>query len=247
MAFRRPREFREQLSKDIELLIDKLRDAPSDYEPVDFQSAAAGICRLLAGDPKVQADPQLLALERSVRDWLARSEPSWVTAYNSDFALARCVYMLCRWLKPDTVVETGVALGVTTTFILSALNLNRRGRLYSIDLPPVGGDAGKRVGVLVPAELRSRWQLAVGSSRHILPSVLGSGNVDLFLHDSLHTYRNMRWEFNTAWPHVRPGGVVVADDVQGNRAFLELRSRNPAYWRVVRQEDKPFYFGVAVK
>lgn len=79
--------------------------------------------------------------------------------------------------------------------------------------------------------------------------------VDLFLHDSLHTHRNMRREFDTIWPRLRTGGVLLADDVERNRAFGELQRKNPALWRVVKDREEsplhgraaPIVVGIAVK
>src|SRR6266480_7212838 len=69
--------------------------------------------------------------------------------HNADFSLARLAYALCRALKPSVVMETGVAYGVSTAFLLKALDVNRNGRLHSIDLPPLARAADHFVGVLV--------------------------------------------------------------------------------------------------
>ena len=50
-------------------------------------------------------------------------------------AEATTLYALCRKLKPDVVVETGVASGVSSSYILCALHENEHGQLYSIDVP----------------------------------------------------------------------------------------------------------------
>jgi len=155
--------------------------------------------------------------------------------------------LICRLLRPRLVVETGVANGVTSAFILRALAENRHGSLHSVDLPPLGGDFHGSVGRLIPDRLRGRWQLHVGSSRRELPKVVDGNAVDVFLHDSVHTYRTMSWEFATVWPNLRSGGVLLSDDVQDNKAFEEMRTRGVGFWRVVREQDKPFLFGIAVK
>jgi len=61
----------------------------------------------------------------------------------------------------------------------------------------------------------------------------------MFVHDSLHTYSHMKWEFETALRSLRPGGVLISDDIEGNRAFEEL-TRHPsvAAWFAIRQEGK---------
>lgn len=42
--------------------------------------------------------------------------------------------MLVRILRPTVVIETGVANGISSAFILKALDKNNEGMLYSIDL-----------------------------------------------------------------------------------------------------------------
>ena len=54
-----------------------------------------------------------------------------------------------RHLKPRKVVETGVAHGVTSRFILEALKRNGQGHLWSIDLPPLERSWRQEVGVAV--------------------------------------------------------------------------------------------------
>ncbi len=50
--------------------------------------------------------------------------------------------------------------------------------------------------------------------------------MDLFLHDSLHTTRNMRREFETVWPSLRAGGLLLADDVERNRRLRRAATRD---------------------
>src|SRR5579863_2368428 len=99
---------------------------------------------------------------------------------------------MCRLLKPQIVIETGVAYGASSAYMLQALHINGRGTLYSIDLPnSFVPDSAAFVGAAVPARLRSRWKLNLGSSRRLLRHVLREvGGVDLFIHDSLHTYNH---------------------------------------------------------
>ena len=53
----------------------------------------------------------------------------------------------------------------------------------------------------VAPELKLHWALIIGDSRRELPSLLARcGNVNMFYHDSLHTFEHMTWEFETAFP-----------------------------------------------
>ena len=133
------------------------------------------------------------------------------------------IYRLVRLLRPDTIVETGVADGRTTAIILLALEENGKGMLYSIDVPYPGLPSGKMPGWIIPEELRKRWRLTVGSSaEHLKPLLQELKEIDIFFHDSLHTYDNMMFEFETAWPRIKPGGLFLADDTGRNSAFLDF-------------------------
>ena len=140
------------------------------------------------------------------------------------------LYALVRVLRPEVVVETGVASGVSSTFLLNAMERNGTGRLYSVDLPLLNErlrPKGQSTGWLVPKDLRSRWQLSLGDAREVLPPLLQRlGEVDCFLHDSDHSYEHMTWEFSEAYPYIRPGGLLMSDDITSNRAWDEFTARS---------------------
>jgi len=133
-------------------------------------------------------------------------------------------YAVVRALAPDCVVETGIANGVSSSYLLLALQKNCRGSLHSIGLAdPAFLPPGKNPGWLVPEWLRAPWQVHLGDAREILPSLLTRlGNIDIFIHDSLHTYDHMMWEFETAYPHLRSGGLLFSDDALWNNAFYDF-------------------------
>lgn len=153
----------------------------------------------------------------------------------------KCLYAICRFLKPNVVVETGVGLGASSSFILQALKDNKFGELYSIDNPRsiYSSDAGIRInesvytsqdsllGCLVPDHLRKHWTLVLGKSRDELhPLCKHLGIVDLFFHDSEHTYQNMLEEYETVWPHIRKNGILTSHDIDWNNAFDDFSEKN---------------------
>lgn len=170
---------------------------------------------------------------------------------DADAALARAAWCLTRHRKPLTIVETGVARGFTTRVILEALEANGAGRLFSIDLPPPleAGRLANEAGAAVTDELKGRWTLIEGSSRRQLPGLLNDlGTIDLFVHDSRHTYRNMSFELRLAWRALAAGGFLVADDVHGNAAFgdvVKAFGRPPAI--VALSDDGAGKFGLIQK
>jgi len=135
--------------------------------------------------------------------------------------LVRAIWCLTRHLQPINVVETGVARGVTSRFILEALERNGAGHLWSIDLPPpIDPDLKEQVGAAVEDRCRHRWSYIRGSSRRHLPKLLASlPQIDLFVHDSIHTEYNTRFELDRACSALRAGSVLVADDIDLNWGF----------------------------
>jgi predicted O-methyltransferase YrrM len=151
---------------------------------------------------------------------------------DADAAFARALWCLTRHLHPNHVIETGVAHGVTTRVVLEAMARNERGHLWSIDLPPVEHESHARVGAAVGGRFADRWSYIRGSSRVHLPDLLSRlGQIDLFIHDSVHSERNVRFEADLAWTFLRRGGAVVIDDIDANRgfrSFTETMARYPS-------------------
>lgn len=169
---------------------------------------------------------------------------------------------MIRKYKPEIVIETGVAHGVSSAFILCAMHENDKGHLYSIDLPPYDSSTkinkdlnptihvledGQRhrinekypVGDLVPVYLKEKWTLTLGDAKKELPILLKELNkISIFFHDSLHTYKHMRFEYETAWPYIKKGGFLISHDVLWNEAFKEFSKK---------VDSKPsFYYSLGV-
>jgi predicted O-methyltransferase YrrM len=144
-------------------------------------------------------------------------------AHDADEGLARIVWCIVRHLRPEQIVETGVARGITSRIVLESLERNGAGRLWSVDLPMLRTPWHDQTAAAVPAFLHGRWTYVRGSSRRRLPRLLAElGEIDLFVHDSAHTYANMRFELETAWRALRPGGVLVSHDIAANAAFSDF-------------------------
>src|ERR1700760_4235939 len=120
--------------------------------------------------------------------------------------LVRAVWTAVCHLRPETVIETGVGRGLTTRFVLEAFERAGVGHLWSIDLPPPRSpDLHHQIGIAVPEGLRARWSYVRGSSRRRLPGLLSElGSIDLFVHDSRHSARNLLFELRNAWNALRP-------------------------------------------
>lgn len=162
------------------------------------------------------------------------------------FSSALYCYVALRFLRPATVIETACPTGWMSSLILYALHLNDAGHLHSIELPAVEGELSMGwslpedlpPGFPVPDSRRDRWTLHIGDVRdRLLPLLSQTGPVDVFFHDSDHTYDHMMWEFTSAWPYLSSGGLLISDDIRFNPAFwdfslamgrdLVIHARNP--------------------
>src|SRR6267378_4739439 len=131
------------------------------------------------------------------------------------------LYGLTRWLRPAVVVESGGFIGMSSAFILKALADEKltTAKLYSIEL-----SEDCEQGVLIPEELRSSggFVLMRGRIEDFLKGDQLPRSIDMFLHDSSHSYQHMLWEFRQFWPRLPDGGLLVSHDVQMNAAFPEF-------------------------
>ena len=155
------------------------------------------------------------------------------------------LYAIVRLMRPELILETGVFDGYYTVLFLKALHDNYKnesidGRLVSIDLPAYESIAkstskmhrthlpeGCGPGWVIPENLRTRWELNLGDSRELLPIIAKQvKNISMFFHDSLHTYSHMTFEYETVWPLLKKGGILMSHDIHWNRAFGNFVQRH---------------------
>ena len=156
--------------------------------------------------------------------------PSPEKPYPLDYSIntdsRRFLYILCRILKPKNIVETGVAYGLSSMYILKALQKNQVGTLHSIDSVFRPWQRKEMIGAIIPDELKSRWNFVFGKSSEKLEQIYEKiENVDIFIHDSLHTYKNMIFEFESAKKNMRKNGIILSDDVLDNDAFYDFTNK----------------------
>jgi predicted O-methyltransferase YrrM len=60
------------------------------------------------------------------------------------------------------------------------------------------------------------------SSVKLVPLLKKLARIDIFLHDSEHSYQNMLWEFQTAWSYLKSGGLLLAHNIDTNDAFSDF-------------------------
>jgi len=147
------------------------------------------------------------------------------------------LYGLTRWVRPTVIVESGGYIGMSSAFILKALADGKlaAAKLYSIEL-----SQECEQGALIPDELRSASAGFVpmrGKVEDFLKGDRLPSLIDMFLHDSSHSYRHMLWEFRQFWPRLRDGGLLVSHDVQMNAAFPDFVTKTYAHDKRTDRRD----------
>lgn len=162
--------------------------------------------------------------------------PGWV---NHEEALL--LYWLVRRLKPRTILQTGVCNGLSTAFMMLGLAKNGSdGSLRAIDLPPIFDACdpswtiegkvygfvipeGKTSGWLVPEAYHERLEIWHGNAKDLLPKMVDKvDSIDLFYHDSDHSYNHTMFEFHQAKRKLSKGGLVVAADIGLNASLWDF-------------------------
>jgi hypothetical protein len=154
---------------------------------------------------------------------LSRNIESTGRSYYAQFPAPLDLFALVRLRRPRNLIESGVASGVSSTFLLLGIKANSAGILHSIDFPVFrkgsrGNQSwaipqGMSSGWAVPTKLRSRWNLRQGRSEDLLEPLLEeTGTLDLYCHDSPVNIGHFEFEMKSIRKHLKPGSLVVADN-----------------------------------
>jgi hypothetical protein len=153
---------------------------------------------------------------------------------------AETMYVVCRAIKPENVIQTGVQYGSYDAYILSALKRNRKGSLHSVDLPGEPSE-GFEYGHLIPDNYQNQWNLHLGDAADILPELCEEVSPEIFLHDSKHTTSHMEFEYKTAYDYLPKGGILASHDVLLSDVFNDFSDSYGMEWTRIRNT------GIALK
>jgi predicted O-methyltransferase YrrM len=134
---------------------------------------------------------------------ISATEPHWARRFGW--------YALVRATQPEHVVETGTQLGLGSCAIAAALLRNGHGRLTTIDIDAASGH-------LIGAQWGEVVDRLTGSSVELLAKL---PEVDIFLHDSLHTYEYETQELKAVEPNLRDRAIVLSDNAHDSSALSE--------------------------
>ena len=235
-------------------------DSKSDIEVFDIKplepSNAIAILFPTLTDSITELNKNILPLQKHLNDFFTKLEteehPSKKKPYPIDYSLndslSLFLYLLCNVTKPNVIVETGVAYGRSSSYILQALHENNKGKLYSIDSVFRPWESKQMIGSVIPNNIKNHWEFIFGTSSHELKKLFNKlGTIDIFFHDSLHTFKNMIFEFETAWPFIKKDGFLISDDIAGNNAFYKFSKSHNIQPIIISSKNSQSLMGVIQK
>jgi len=156
-----------------------------------------------------------------------------------DWMEGQILYLFIRMLKPGVVVEVSPYYGYSSGFMLLAMNANKCGRLYSIDLEDKYRRTARKIFQRVGID-SSRQQFVTGDVRRVYEQVLPE-RVDLLFMDADHSYGFAQWYLKNLYPRVAEGGLMHVHDVlrYGVKTYIGEEGEGRAIWEFLQQQQIP--------
>ena len=153
------------------------------------------------------------------------------------------LYFLILKFNPLNIVETGVAAGWTSLFILRALQKNGKGFLYSSDFPYFRlKNPEQYVGYLAKNEAnKDNWFLDIRGDDIALPEIvskLRNNYIDIFHYDSDKSYSGRSNALKILNSKINSKTIIIFDDIQNNLHFKNFVEKNKREFCVLEFEGK---------
>ena len=196
-----------------------------------FVSAVAGakIGQVRAWMQELEDDTYLAEqltkrMSSNPRRGICATEPHWARRIGW--------YALVRALQPDHVVETGTQLGLGSCAIAAALLRNGHGRLTTIDIDP-------EAGYLIGGQWASVIDRRIDDSTEVLA---GLRDVDMFIHDSLHTYDYETRELTAVEPNLRADATILSDNAHESSALSDWAERSGRHYLFFKEQPRDHWW-----
>jgi len=151
------------------------------------------------------------------------------------------IYFLIIYFKPNIILETGVAAGLSSRCILEAIKKNGKGTLYSSDFPYFRLDnPEKYIGILVPKDLKKNWNLEIlGDEENIKKFKSQIDYVDIIFYDSDKRYVGKINFFQSVSTIIKTNTIIVIDDLHNDSFFFEyVKEKKCNNWFIVESKRK---------
>lgn len=152
--------------------------------------------------------------------------------------LAQLIYRLARYFSPQTVIELGTCLGITTAYLAKAAPL---ARIISIEGCPetasVAEENLRRLNI-------SNVDLQTGNFDALLPGIIEKQEtLDFVFIDGNHRKEATLNYFNWCLPKLSENGVIIFDDIYWSKGMKEAWQQIKAHPQVTVTVDL-FWIGL---
>ncbi len=162
--------------------------------------------------------------------------------YDLGSGMSEFIFLCVLIKKPQFVLETGVAAGVSTDSILSAMQLNKSGCLVSLDIT-------EKVGELIDDELKARWRLEIlpelAREKSFVEILKSNNQASIFLHDSDHSASWQIKEFSHVVQHLPGVELILFDDI--SQELINLIIADYANYQILVIDENRKYSAIITK
>lgn len=224
-----------RLEKDTSLEALKWAETNSKYTTEQF-------CKLVDTNLYYETLQDIKIIEKDAKNKISKLDVHMGGA--SNYIL---LYFLVRKINASIVVETGVAGGWSSLFILRAFLKNGNGKLYSSDFPYFRiENPEKYVGHLAKNEInKNDWYLNIRGDDMALPEIIKriKGNkIDLFHYDSDKSYVGRNKALKNINSNIDNETIIIFDDIQNNLHFKNLVEKSKNDYFILEFQGK--YLGI---
>lgn len=137
---------------------------------------------------------------------------------------ATFLFKLIRRLEPLSCVELGASFGISAAYQASALEMNNKGTLITLEGSP---EIAKIANETMASLNLKRASVVIGPFHATLKGVLESAKpIDFFFNDGHHDHAAVTQYLNDSMPYLAPEAVIVFDDIAWSpgmkKAWLEI-------------------------
>ena len=144
------------------------------------------------------------------------------------------LFKLIRNVQPTVAIELGTCIGISAAYQASAQQLNRKGRLISIEgSETIAGLARKNIESLH----LNNVEILCGTFKEVLPKIFKKiSAADYVFIDGHHDEQATIAYFELLLPHLSPGAILVFDDISWSngmrRAWEKIRKHSAVAFAV---------------
>lgn len=142
---------------------------------------------------------------------------------------ATLLHLLMREFQPATAIELGTNVGISSAYQASAMAVNGRGRLVTLDASPFRARLAENLHKSLGLE---NVTYVLGYFVNTLDNLLGQlKTVDYAFIDGHHQLQPTLDYFDQIWPYMPENAIVIFDDIRWSDGMRQA-------WQILQQDPR---------